>query len=131
MTNVSKRKTESEEYREAETQFYSLLGSVNKQKAESFFTGLFTETEQVMFIKRFGAIFMFNQGFAPYTVSTRIAISLSTAQRIYTHYLEGRYNALLKQIPKKQQSAFLDLLIDFSLSKGSITARKNLMKRLR
>ena len=129
MTNVSKPKLHDKKYTEAYRQFMNIISALKLSNSEYFMSGLLTESEQIMLVKRMASIFMFEEGKAPYTVASRTGISVSTAQRIYSQYLDGKFVKLISCVPQKQKNEFLDLLKDFTLSAGSSKARSRLLKR--
>jgi uncharacterized protein YerC len=130
MTNVSHNKTKGEDYLVAYRQLVKVISLLNKQNAEYLIEDLFTESERVMLVKRFAAVFMFERGHSPYRVSRTISLSDSTTQRLFKQYRGSKFDRLLSCMTKKQQSEFLSLLTDLMLSKASLRARKNLIRRI-
>ena len=130
MTNVSHKKVGTLDYKYSQKQFIQLIAKLETGGAAHLIQELFTEAERVMLIKRFAAIFMYQQNYSTYRVSLAIGVSFSTAQRLYKSYQEGSFDNLLNSIPKTQRSEFLALVEDFMLSKISIKARSRLLKRV-
>ena len=129
MTHISQKKVEAIDYKKAEKQLVQLISKLETSGATYFINELFTEAERIMFIKRFAAIFMFQQGYSTYKVSHAVGISLSTSQLYYKSYVEGQFDNLLACIPKRQKSEFLSIVEDFMLFKISAKARARLLKR--
>jgi uncharacterized protein YerC len=130
MTNISKKQTGAIDYRVAQKQLITLLAKIERNTAQHFINELLTEAEKVMLIKRFAAIFMFQDNYSPYRISQTIGISETTALRISKHFKTGKYNNLIATMPKKQRSEFLQLVQDFVFSRISIGARNRLQRRL-
>jgi uncharacterized protein YerC len=128
MTRVSKRKIDNDDYIIAYKQFVTFLSGLQNKNAHFFLEELLTETERVMLVKRFAAIFMFQQGYSPYRVSVTVDISESTAQRLYQVYLNSSYDNVLSCIKKTEKDELLELLKDLMLSKASFSARKRILK---
>ena len=129
MTNVSRANVDTSDYKLAYQQLILLISKLEKNNASSFLDELLTDSEKIMIVKRFAAIFMFQQNYTSYRISHVLAMSLSTTHRIYKLFESGRFNKLLSCIPKKQQNEFLEILKDFMMSKGSSRARSRLFKR--
>ncbi len=129
MTNVSKANIDTSDYKLAYQQLVLLISKLKRNNASSFLDELLTDSEKIMIVKRFAAIFMFQQNYTSYRISHVLAMSLSTTHRIYKLFENGHFNKLLSCIPKKQQSEFLEILKDFMMSKGSSRARSRLLKR--
>jgi uncharacterized protein YerC len=130
MTHISRKNIGALDYKQAQEQLIRLISKLETGGATHFINELFTEAERVMLIKRFAAIFMFQQDYSTYRVSQAIGISISTSQLLYKGYLEGNFDNLLACIPKNQKSEFLALVEDFMLSKISAKARSRLLKRV-
>jgi uncharacterized protein YerC len=130
MTNVSRKKTASEDYNFAYERFIEVIANLKNSNALSFFEEFFTDVEKIMFVKRFAAIFLFHQGHPPYRVSLALGLSLSTVQRLHEQYTSGHFDKLIQCIPKKQKRELTSMFEDFILSKVSFKARTRLLKRL-
>lgn len=128
MTNVSRAKVASREYKLAEKELVKIISKT--KGATSFVDELLTESEKVMIIKRFAAVFMFERGYSPYRVSDSLAMSLSTAQRLEEKFNEEGYVQLTSSLMAKEKNAFLSVLEDLILAQVSPRARKRLMKRV-
>ncbi len=130
MTRISKNAVEdSEDYKFAYKQLSRFLAGLQDKNAHFFIDELLSESEQVMLVKRFTAIYLFQEGHNPYRVSQMIGVSESTAQRLHHGYREGIYNNLLKCIKKSEKAEFLTVLQDFLLSKADAKARTRLLKK--
>ena len=129
MTRISKKNIDDEDYTVAYKQLAKLLAGLQDKNAHFLIEELLTESERIMLVKRFAAIFMFQQDYSSYRVSQSLAVSESTAQRLHQQFLQGSYNNLLNCIKKSEKSAFLSLLEDFMMSKASSKARMRLLKR--
>ena len=129
MTNVSKNNIDTVDYELAYQQLLLLISKLKKNNAGFFLDELLTESEKIMIVKRFAAIFLFNQKYTAYRVGLVLALSLSTTHRLYKLFEDGHFDRILSCISTKQKNEFLSLLEDFVLSKGSIGARTRLLKR--
>ena len=69
MTNISKRKIGTSDYKSAYTHLTNLIAGLTVQTSTYLIQELLSPAEQIMITKRFAAIFMFNEGFTPYRVS--------------------------------------------------------------
>lgn len=129
MTHISRKMIGAVDYKQAQKQLIRLISKLETGGATYFINELFTESERVMLIKRFAAIFMFQQEYSTYRVSQAVGISVSTSQLFHKKYLEGHFDNLLACIPKNQKSEFLSLVEDFMFSKVNTKARSRLFKR--
>ena len=130
MTNISNKNTKSKDYKIAYKQLVSLIAKLKNKNASYLIEELFTEAEQIMFIKRFASVFMFKQGHSVYRVSQALGVSKSTASRLCKQYNQGKYNNLLNCINKRQTNEFLSLLNDLILAQASPKARARIMNRV-
>jgi Trp operon repressor len=129
MTNISSKKISDDDYVIAYKQLVKLLSGLHGKNAHFLIEELLTESERVMLVKRFAAIFMFQQNYTSYRVSVTIGISESTAQRLYSEFKTGTYNNLLNCIKKSEKSEFMELLKDLMMSGANTKARARLIKR--
>ena len=130
MTNISKDKVKTEDYKVLQQQLHILISKLNTDTAKYLFDDLLTETEQIMLTKRFAAIFMFNNYYSPYRVSQTLAISTSTANRLFEQFESGKFNNLLNCLKKKEFNQFLSLIEDLIMAQVSPRARARLMNRV-
>tara|TARA_B100000745_G_scaffold252445_2_gene174654 strand:- start:3221 stop:3691 length:471 start_codon:yes stop_codon:yes gene_type:complete len=119
MTNISKKATDSPDYELAHTQLTNFIGQLQKKTARYFVDELLTEAERIMLVKRFAAIFMFDRFYSPYRVSHTLGMSISTTQRLYKQYDEGRYDNLLSCMTTKTRNEFLQLVEDLIMAQVS------------
>src|SRR3989344_1770380 len=116
MTNVSKVKTGSPDYKHASQELTQLISKLNKKTASVFINELFTESEKIMITKRFAAALLFNNNFSTYRTAIALGVSISTAQRIYKQYEAGQFDNLINCLSKKEKNEFVELIQDFILS---------------
>lgn len=129
MTNISRGKVSSKDYATAYRQLVKAIAKLQEGNAQLFIEDLLTESEQIMLVKRFAAIFMFQDNHSPYRVSQTINVSESTAQRLFSQYNKGHFANLLGCIHKKQKNEFIAFLSDFIAAKSDMRARARLLKR--
>ncbi len=127
MTNVTKKKLNSPEYKTAQKELIKLLAN-NKKLSQGFVNELLTESEQVMLIKRFAAILMFQKEYSPYRVWNTLHMSPSTADRIYQQFQDGNFDNLITSIPHKNIPGWLSFIDDLIRAQASTKARARLMK---
>jgi len=130
MTNISKNKITGADYKLAYAELIELLTKLQNNDAKYFLEELLTEAEKIMLVKRFAAIFMFQQNYLPDRVSQTISISLSTAQRLHHQYDDGHYHKLFGCLKPKDKNRFLALIEDLILAQASSKARSRLLKRV-
>ena len=129
MTNISRKKTQTEDYKSAHKHLTDFIAQLNKQTAEYLIQELLSEAEQVMVTKRFAAIFMFNNNYTAYRVSETLSISTSSARQLYLQFEKGQFNNLLGCMKKKEVTGFLLLLSDIITAQVDMKARARLMNR--
>ena len=130
MTNISKQQTKSNDYKLAYSELNKLIAKLGKNNANYLINELLTEAEQIMIVKRFAAIFMFQQNYSPYRVSSTLSISVSTAQRLQEQFNNNSFVNLLGCIKKPERNKFISLLEDLILAQASPRARARLMNRV-
>ena len=130
MTNISKRNLKTADYRHAYRELTKFIASLNKKNSHFFITELLTESEQIMLVKRFAAIFMFSEGYSAYRVSQALGVSESTAQRLHHQFENDHFIHLLNALPQTSRSSFLALLEDLILAQASPRARARIMNRV-
>lgn len=128
MTNISKDKLTSADYKLAEKELNHLISKLNHSSAKHLTEELLTPAERVMLVKRFAAVFMFSQKYSPYRVSHTISISISTAQRLFQQYQDGSFDKLLGCIQKKEAHKFLRILDDIIAAQVDPKARARLFE---
>lgn len=129
MTNISRKKTETKDFAQAHSQLADLIAKLNKRTSAYFIHELLSEAEQIMIVKRFAAIFMFNNNYSPYRVSETLSISTSSARRLFLQFDDGQFTNLLGCIEKKEAHVFLSLINDIIIAQVSPRARARLMNR--
>ena len=101
MTNVSKRKLNKTQYRKLKKQLTDLFAQSDRKNAELIFSDLFTEVEQIMYIKRLAAIVMLDGGYSRYRISKTLLLSQSTVQGMWEKFEAGAYTHLTKRTRSK------------------------------
>ncbi len=129
MTNILKTNKGNKDYKIAYQQLIKVIANLQKSTSHYFIDELLTESEQIMLVNRFAAVYMYSQSYAPYRVSQTLSISTSTASRLYEQYNRGAFTNLLHCIPKKDANAFLLLLEDLIMAQVSPRARARLLNR--
>lgn len=130
MTNVSKNTDGDENFSLAQNQLIKFIGDLQKTNSQYFLNELLTQSEQIMIVKRFAAVFMYAESYSPYRVSNTLTISISTAQRIYADYQNGTYTKLLSCVTHKETNSFLLLIQDLILAQVSPRARARLLNQV-
>lgn len=106
MTNVSRSKIKTDEFALLHKELVAFMGKLNTKSAQYFFGELFTESEQIMIIKRFSAIILFHRGYSSYKVWNMLHISPTTAQKLLLSYESGRYKNLVHNCTAKEIPTF-------------------------
>jgi|AntRauTorcE11897_2_1112592.scaffolds.fasta_scaffold02752_3 Trp operon repressor len=101
MTNVSKKPLDDKLRKQLFEQFSSLFASSSQHKMASLFIELFTEAEQIMFIKRVGIILMLTKGYSGYAISNMLEVSAATVRSTKQKYEAGEYDQLFKTTKKR------------------------------
>lgn len=130
MTNISKVKIDTTDYKIAYTELSRFIGRLNANNANFLINELLTESETVMIVKRFAAILMLHNNYSAYRVSHTLSISLSTSERLQENYNNGDYNGLVSCIKKKDTNRFLLLIQDLIMAQVSPRARARLLNRV-
>ena len=110
MTNISKKRTDTKDFAIAQTQLVDLIAKLDKRTSQYLIHELLSTSEQVMIVKRFAAIFMFNNNYSPYRVSETLSISTSSARRLYLQFENNQFDNLLGCIKKKETNSFIALI---------------------
>lgn len=130
MTNISKRQCDSDAFTSAHVQLQKILTRLTKPTSNDFLNGLLTESEQIMLIKRFGAIFLLHHKYSPYQTAILLGLSQPTTHRLRESYQTGEFDNLLKLITKQEKKEFLNVLMDFALSRANYKARRRFLKKV-
>ncbi|MCA9360558.1 hypothetical protein H6785_02690 [Candidatus Nomurabacteria bacterium] len=100
MTNVSKKELAPEVKKKLFQQFSSLFVMAGERKMGSLFIEFFTESEQMMFVKRVGIIIMLSEEHTNYSIAKTLEVSEATVRSIKGKLIAGGYQNILK-ITKK------------------------------
>ena len=130
MTNVSKRKTNSEDYKIAYNELTQFIANLTAHNSSYLIDELLTEAEKIMIVKRFAAIFMFKEQYSPYRISNVLSVSVSTAQRLHEQYQSGQFDKLLSCMKRKDENRFMSLIEDVIMAQVSPRARVRLLNRV-
>ena len=129
MTNISKKKISGKDFTFANKKLVNLIAKLKSKNAHYLLDELLTESERIMLIKRYAAIFMFNQSYSPYRVGKTLGMSNSTVHRLFKHYQEASFHNLLSCLDRKEKSEFLAILNDLIIAQASPRARARLLNR--
>jgi DNA-binding NarL/FixJ family response regulator len=102
MTNISKRRLGDMHQKKLLKQLAGLFATSDKKSTELMLTDLFTESEQIMFIKRLGIVMMINSGYSKYRIAKTLLVSESTVREAGKKFDMGMYNNLLRKTQTKQ-----------------------------
>ncbi len=128
MTNISKNNINAPDFQAVQKQLIEHIAKLTKQNASALITNLLTDTEQIMIVKRYGAIFMYTQKYSPYRVSHTLGISQPTACRLYTQYQDGQFDDLMSTLKKKEKNQFLARIEDLIMAQVNTKARARLTR---
>lgn len=110
MTNVSPHTLEQRESKKLIRHFTHLMGN---DTSGSIFSELFTDAEQIMFVKRLAVILMLEKGYSMYRISKTMRVSETTVTRIAEAFETGRYNSLITtyhNYPRVDREDFLRII---------------------
>jgi hypothetical protein len=102
MTNVSKKPLAPTTRRKLLNQFSKVFKSAGDAKMSNMFSELFTEAEQVMFIKRLGIIILLSQGLSNYAVAKYLEVSEATVRSTKEKYNHGEYETIVRVLRNKK-----------------------------
>ena len=94
MTNVSKRALAPEVKKKLFQQFSSLFVAAGEKQMSRMFLELFTESEQIMFIKRVGIIMMLSEQYSNYSIAKTLEVSEATVRTAKEKFLAGEYQSI-------------------------------------
>ena len=98
MAQVSSKKIKKEVLLKIADLLVAHIASVRTSTgARSFIQELFTETEQIMFAKRFAVIIMLKDGYNYQQIQKNLGVSSSTVARLWKSTVRGDFDTLLKQ----------------------------------
>lgn len=101
MTNVSKKKLKPEVRKKLYRQFATLFSNVSEDKMGILFTELFTESEQVMFIKRVGIVLMLAEDLSIYRIAKTLEVSEATVMVTKDRFQAGEYDHIVGVTKRK------------------------------
>ena len=114
MPQISKQKIPEKILLAISDQLISELARRKGTETKHFFENVFTETERIMFAKRFAIIIMLHQGFQWETIQETLKVSPSTVNRLWREYKEGNFDALLTTIHRsKKKHESQKTILDF------------------
>ncbi len=128
MTNVTKKKIRTDIFIKARSELVKSLRN-DKKFANRFINELLTESEQIMLIKRFAAIVMYQKGYSQYRVWNALFISPATAQRIYEQFARSNFYKTAKTYEDEGPTGFLGLIADLINAQVNMKARRRLTER--
>ncbi len=102
MTNISKRSLDKQQQEQLFYQLSQLVHGTNKNETRVFLEQLFTETEQIMFLKRLAVILLLSKNQSAYRIAKTLKMSESTVNHIRLKYEFGDYDAIVKRSKKKE-----------------------------
>jgi uncharacterized protein YerC len=100
MTNVSKLPPSSKTSQKLFREFSRLFANSGEQTITHLFLELFTESEQIMFVKRVGIILMLREDYSNYAIAKILKVSPTTVSTIQKNYLAGEYKQLVTATSK-------------------------------
>ncbi len=101
MTNVSKQPLPANHRLQLFKRFSGLFISAGENKMASVFMELFTEAEQIMFIKRVGIIFMLQSDSSSYEIAKTLLVSESTVKSIKQKMMTDEFTHITNIMCKK------------------------------
>lgn len=131
MTNICKLNIHSQDFVAIQKQLTAHVAKLTKENPSFLMSELLTDTERIMIMKRYGAIFMYTQNHTPYRVSKTLGLSQPTTCRLFAQYQAGAFDNLMQTLRKKEQHFFLALINDLIAAQASPRARARLMNRTR
>jgi uncharacterized protein YerC len=102
MTNVSKRELEPEVRKKLLTQFAGLFKAAGDVQLSKIFSELFTEAEQIMFVKRLAIIIMLINNFSNYAIAQHLEVSEATVRSTKAKYVNGEYDTIVRVLNNKK-----------------------------
>jgi Trp operon repressor len=100
MVNVSKIPLEVKTKQKLFKEFARLFSMSSERKMGNLFLELFTESEQIMFIKRVGIVLMLCEGYSNYMVAKTLKVSPATVRSIQEKFFNGEYDQLVEMTKK-------------------------------
>ena len=101
MTHVSRKKLSKEARNKLFTQFVGVFSKGKKGEQKDLFASLFTDAEEIMFVKRVAVIFLLLEGYSTYRISKTLIVSDSTVRNIQKQCETGRFDPIIAEMRKK------------------------------
>ena len=101
MTHISKKNLTKNSHKKLTEQMANMFVVADKKTASPLFTSLFTESEQIMFIKRLAVILMIDKRYSKYRIAKTLHVSESTVKLLLLKYEAGLYKPITKLAKSK------------------------------
>ena len=132
MTNVSKHALDTKHQEQLFSQLAQLVHSSSKNETGAFLSELFTDSEQIMFIKPLAVVLLLSKQQSAYRISKTLKMSESTVSQIRLKYEFGEYDSIIKISKKKEfDSKQFWLTLDVLLRAGMPSRGKDRWKSLK
>jgi hypothetical protein len=105
MTHISKNILTSEAEQKLRVQFAKFFSNQIPADLENLFSNFYTQSEQIMFLKRLSAIIMLIEGKSTYNIQKTLKISISTVLEIKTKFELNQYEHLVDRYNDKKFKA--------------------------
>jgi uncharacterized protein YerC len=102
MTNVSKKPLRPELRRKLLKQFSAVFETAGEARMSAVFQELFTEAEQIMFVKRLAIIILLSHKLSNYAIANHLDVSEATVRSIKTKYAKGEYETIVRIVGNKR-----------------------------
>lgn len=119
MTNVSKRSLDGNTDEKIARQFADFLGFLSAEQAQDFFRSFFTESEQIMFVKRLAVIMMLEKNAPLRHIAKLIDVSPSTVGRIKKDREAGKYTEFTKLFSNESRKGRFWKAIQILIEEGA------------
>jgi len=103
MAHVSKLQLKKEHLEQLFGQLNRIIGKLDHNSSEDFFSELLGKEEQIMLAKRFAAIVMLIEENSIYRISQLLLMSPSTVERIKLNLELGRYRTITLLLKKNKR----------------------------
>lgn len=101
MTHIAKQKLKKSSQKKLIQQFVALLAAANETKTANIFSCLFTEAEQIMFIKRLAVVLMLDRGYSRYRIAQTLIMSQSTIKQFAIRFENDEFAPLVQLAKSK------------------------------
>ncbi len=117
MAHVSQKNLKSRIAKEITKRFVAALVTLDTKTAQNFFQSFFTDTEQIMFAKRFAVLFLLHEEWSPYRIAQLLNVSASTVRRLDRELSFDDQVLILKEFKRLERGSGLleelqDLLVN-------------------